>query len=61
LMLASEPTVSVSATESRWVPVTVQLPYEGATAGSHEINFEIESINSPGRVTEKSVFLVPRQ
>jgi cytochrome c oxidase accessory protein FixG len=60
LMLASESTFSVGATESRWIPVTLQLPYEGASAGSHEIHFEIESINSPGRVTEKSVFLVPR-
>jgi cytochrome c oxidase accessory protein FixG len=60
LVLASEGTISVSATESRWVPVTLQLPYERASAGSHEINFEVEALNSPGRVTEKSVFLVPR-
>ncbi|MDB5931440.1 MAG: 4Fe-4S ferredoxin, iron-sulfur binding domain protein [Polaromonas sp.] len=60
LTLASEATVSVNATESRWVPVTLQLPYEAASAGSHEIHFEVESINSAGRVTEKSVFLVPR-
>lgn len=60
LMLASEGTISVDATESRWVPVTLQLPYEAATAGSHEIHFEVEAINSPGRVIEKSIFLVPR-
>lgn len=60
LVLASEGMISVNATESRWVPVTLQLPYEGASAGSHEIHFEVEAINSPGRVTEKSVFLVPR-
>ena len=60
LVLASESTVSVNATESRGVTVTLQLPYEGAKAGSHEIHFEVEAINSPGRVTEKSVFLVPR-
>jgi cytochrome c oxidase accessory protein FixG len=60
LVLASEGTFSVDATGSRWVPVTLQLPYEGASAGSHEIHFEIEAINSPERVTEKSVFLVPR-
>ena len=60
LILTSEGTFSVDATGSRWVPVTLQLPYEAATPGSHEIHFEVESINSPGRVTEKSVFLVPR-
>ncbi|MEO5660637.1 MAG: cytochrome c oxidase accessory protein CcoG [Polaromonas sp.] len=61
LVLASESAFSVNATGSRWVPVTLQLPYEGASAGSHEIHFEIEAVNSPERVTEKSVFLVPRQ
>jgi len=60
LVLASEGTVSVNAVESRWVPITLQVPYEGAKAGSHEIHFEVQAINSPGRVTEKSVFLVPR-
>ena len=60
LTLASEAVVTVDATETRWVPVTLQLPYEGAKPGSHEIHFEIEALNSSGRVTEKSVFLVPR-
>ncbi|WP_049763716.1 cytochrome c oxidase accessory protein CcoG [Polaromonas naphthalenivorans] len=60
LILASDGTFSVDATESRWVPVTLQLSYEAATPGSHEIHFEVEAINSPGRVTEKSIFLVPR-
>lgn len=60
LVLASEGVFAVDATGSRWVPVTLQLPYEAASAGSHEIHFEIEAIDSPGRVTEKSVFLVPR-
>ena len=60
LMLASEGTFAVNATESRWVPVTLQLPYEAAAAGSHEIHFEVEAVNSSVRVIEKSVFLVPR-
>jgi cytochrome c oxidase accessory protein FixG len=59
LIMASEGAISVKATESRWVPVTLQLPYEAANPGSHEIHFEIESLNSLGHVTEKSVFLVP--
>ena len=60
LMLASEGTFTVEATEARGVTVTLQLPYEAASPGSHEIHFEIEAVNSPGRVIEKSVFLVPR-
>ena len=60
LMLASEGTFTVDATQARGVPVTLQLPYEAASPGSHEIHFEVEAVNSPGRVVEKSVFLVPR-
>ena len=60
LAVAGEVNISVGATESRGVPVTLQLPYDGASPGSHEIFFEIESVNSPGRVVEKSIFLVPR-
>lgn len=60
LTVAGEVNVSVDATESRGVPVTLQLPYNAASPGSHEIFFEIESVNSPGRVVEKSIFLVPR-
>jgi cytochrome c oxidase accessory protein FixG len=60
LALASEGTFTVDATQARGVAVTLQLPYEAASPGSHEIDFEIESVNSPGRVVEKSVFLVPR-
>jgi cytochrome c oxidase accessory protein FixG len=60
LVIASGSLVSVSAAQSRWVPVTLQLPPDMASAGSHAISFEIEAINASGRLTEKSVFLVPR-
>ena len=60
LVLASEESFTVDATGVRGVPVVLQLPYEAASAGSHEIYFEIEAIDSQERVTEKSVFLVPR-
>ena len=60
LVVVSEVHISVDATDSRGVPVTLQLPYDGVSPGSHEIFFEIESVNSPGRVVEKSIFLVPR-
>src|SRR5450830_910095 len=52
LVLASESMITVDATQSRWVPVRLELPYEGASAGSHAIHFEIEAVNSPGRVSE---------
>jgi len=59
LVLASENTVLVESTQSRWVAVRVQLAPEGAVPGSHAIHFEIESLDPSGHLTEKSVFLVP--
>ena len=60
LAVVSESSFTVEATQARWVVVNVQLPYDGAPAGSHAISFEIESLDSPGKLTEKSVFIVPR-
>jgi cytochrome c oxidase accessory protein FixG len=64
LSLATEPQVDVGATESRWVSVRLQVPYDAAPAGSHPIHFRIESHSpdgqSVGQLTEKTVFLVPR-
>jgi polyferredoxin len=64
LSLASETDVQVAATESRWVSVRLQVPYDAAPAGSHPIHFRIESRSpdgqSVGRLSEKTVFLVPR-
>ena len=37
VVLASDEQFSVAATESRWIAVRVQLPYEGAQPGSHPI------------------------
>jgi hypothetical protein len=64
LNLATEPLVDVGATESRWVSVRLQVPYDAAPAGSHQIHFRIEA-RSPdgqlvGRLSEKTVFLVLR-
>ena len=58
--VSSDNLVAVEATQSRWVPVRVQLPFDAAPAGSHPIQFDISSMDSPGKLTEKSVFLVPR-
>nr|WP_100119139.1 cytochrome c oxidase accessory protein CcoG [Limnohabitans sp. G3-2] len=68
LLLASESEVQVKATESRWVSVQLQVPYDAAPAGSHPIQFHIEarkpigSADAPvvGHLREKTVFLIPR-
>jgi cytochrome c oxidase accessory protein FixG len=64
LRLVTEPQVQVAATESRWVSVRLQLPYEAAAAGSHPIDFRIQASwpdgQGVGLLHEKTVFLVPR-
>ena len=58
--VASEPSIEVDPAQSRWMPVRVQIPYEGAEPGSHVIHFEIQAEGTSYHLTEKSVFLVPR-
>jgi cytochrome c oxidase accessory protein FixG len=60
LRLDSESVVRIESTQARWVGVRVQVPPGDMSAGSHTIYFEIESLDQPGHITEKSVFLVPR-
>jgi cytochrome c oxidase accessory protein FixG len=60
LAVSSENVVTVGSTESRWVAVRVQAPFDAAAPGSHAIQFEVEALDSADRLTEKSVFLVPR-
>jgi cytochrome c oxidase accessory protein FixG len=60
LQVASDDTVQVEATQSRWVAVRVQAPFDAAAPGSHAIQFEIDSLDAPGHLVEKSAFLVPR-
>ena len=59
LSVASEDTFEVASTQSRWIALRVQLPYEGAAPGSHTIYFHIVALDSAAAVSEKSVFLVP--
>ena len=56
----SEHTVAVEATQSRWVAVRVQVPYDAAAPGSHTIHFDIAARDSTDNVREKAVFLIPR-
>ncbi len=60
LSVASENIVTIGSTESRWVAVRVQAPFDVAAPGSHPMQFEIEALDSTDRLQEKSVFLVPR-
>jgi polyferredoxin len=60
--LTLEPTgdVLIESTQSRWIAVTVQSPYEVAAPGSHPIQFEIALQDASAKTLEKSVFIVPR-
>ncbi len=60
LVLGSDNEVSVDSTQSRWVAVRVQLPAQEAKPGTHAIQFEIEGVDQSARISEKSVFVVPR-
>jgi cytochrome c oxidase accessory protein FixG len=64
LQIVTEESVNVPATEARWATVRLQMPYDAAPAGTHEIHFKIQSLNPQGQevghLSEKSMFLVPR-
>jgi cytochrome c oxidase accessory protein FixG len=66
-MVASKAEVEVGSTESRWVPVAVQLPPQDAGAlgpGAHPLRFSItrlpDGTDGEFNVREKSTFVVPR-
>ena len=61
LVITSDDTVQVESTQARTLPVRVQAPFEAAKPGSHEIHFVIESMDSPGKLVEKSTFIIPQQ
>jgi cytochrome c oxidase accessory protein FixG len=52
--------VEVLPAQTRGVAVRVQVPYGAAEPGSHHIVFDIDARSGEGRVSEKSVFVVPR-
>lgn len=64
LRMETPPQFDVDAIESRWVSVRLRLPYDAAPPGSHPIHFRIRSFADDGelvgRLSEKTVFLVPR-
>jgi cytochrome c oxidase accessory protein FixG len=61
LELVSDTEFEIDAAQLRWVVVRLQIPYGSANAGSHAVHFDVEAVGTGARVTEKSIFLVPRQ
>jgi len=59
IYILSNTTIKVAAAQSSWVPVQVDIPYEGAVQGSHKIGFELTPIDQNYKVSEASVFIVP--
>jgi polyferredoxin len=60
LQMDTDALVTVASTESHWVSVRLQVPYDAAPAGSHPIYFSISSSSPVETIVEKSVFWVPR-
>jgi len=60
LRLVSDAQVEVGPAQSRWVAVRLQVPYGSAEPGSHPIEFQIDAVSGDARVSEKSVFVMPR-
>ena len=60
LELASEETFEIEGAQSRWVPVSLRIPYGSAEPGSHLVQFDVQAVGTDSHVREKSVFLVPR-
>ena len=61
LEVVSEQEVSVGPTETRGIAVRLQIPYGSAASGSHPVHFNVDALTAgAGRISEKSVFLVPR-
>ncbi len=66
--VTSKADVQVDATQARWVPVVVRLPYQSARElkpGVHPIVFRIEALAGDGQrqvasVSERSTFVLPR-
>ena len=60
LLITSEDTISIGSTQAGTMALRVQAPPEAAAPGSHAIHFVIESLDSPGRLDEKSTFMIPQ-
>lgn len=52
--------IKVAPAEARWIVVSVDIPDGTVKPGSHPIEFDIESLDSKEKISEESIFLVPR-
>lgn len=61
LEVASDQEVTVGPAETRGIAVRLQIPYGSADSGSHTVYFNVDAVTAgAGRISEKTVFLVPR-
>ena len=59
IAIATDQSVEVDATQSKWISMRLRVPYDAAPSGSHSVQVEISN-PALGVVTEKSVFIMPR-
>jgi cytochrome c oxidase accessory protein FixG len=59
LSVAPVAPITVGSSAAVWVPIEVQLPFDGAAPGSHPMHFIIAALDGTGQLSEKSVFIVP--
>jgi cytochrome c oxidase accessory protein FixG len=60
LTISSNNTVNVKATDERRIPMSLQMPDGIINSGSHPITFVVEALSNHERVTEHSVFFMPK-
>ncbi len=60
LQVVEKDDIVIESTQARWVAVRVQAPFEAVKPGSHTIHFDIVAKDTMAKVSEKSVFIVPR-
>jgi polyferredoxin len=61
IVLATADQVTLTATETRQIPVRVRTPHGAGRSGSNRIVFEVQAIDGgTSRVREKAAFFIPR-
>jgi polyferredoxin len=60
LVITEGSDIEVLPAQSRWAVVDVSLPPDALSAGSHKIWFDLSNADGSLRITEASVFVVPK-